>query len=172
MPRCSRCLRRCRRASLLADEVGLGKTIEAGLVIAQRWAERRRRILLIVPASLRKQWSQELFEKFSLPSFILESQTYNEARKKGIEAPFDPGRTGSHHLLRVCCAKPDDVLRGRWDLVVFDEAHRLRNVYKQGRLATRQGPARRHPLVPQNAADGDATAKLADGTLWAGLGHR
>ncbi|MFO1357694.1 hypothetical protein [Plasticicumulans sp.] len=40
---------------LLADEVGLGKTIEAGLVIAQRWAERRRRILLIVPAMLRKQ---------------------------------------------------------------------------------------------------------------------
>ena len=42
---------------ILADEVGLGKTIEAGLVVAQRWAERRRRILLIVPASLRKQWS-------------------------------------------------------------------------------------------------------------------
>ena len=52
---------------LLADEVGLGKTIEASLVIAQRWAERRRRILLIVPASLRKQWSQELYDKFSLP---------------------------------------------------------------------------------------------------------
>ena len=42
---------------ILADEVGLGKTIEAGLVIAQRWAERRRHILLIVPASLRKQWT-------------------------------------------------------------------------------------------------------------------
>ena len=41
---------------ILADEVGLGKTIEAGIVIAQRWAERRRRILLIVPATLRKQW--------------------------------------------------------------------------------------------------------------------
>lgn len=53
---------------ILADEVGLGKTIEASLVIAQRWAERKRRILLIVPASLRKQWSQELSEKFSLPS--------------------------------------------------------------------------------------------------------
>jgi RecG-like helicase len=42
---------------LLADEVGLGKTIEAALVIAQKWAERHRRVLLIVPASLRKQWS-------------------------------------------------------------------------------------------------------------------
>src|SRR6266699_2358228 len=76
------------KGALLADEVGLGKTIEAGLVIAQRWAERRRRILLIVPASLRKQWSQELFEKFSLPSFILESRSYNEARKNGVAMPF------------------------------------------------------------------------------------
>ena len=48
------------KGAILADEVGLGKTIEAGLVIAQRWAERRRRILPIVPASLRKQWLQEL----------------------------------------------------------------------------------------------------------------
>src|SRR6202050_3127283 len=75
---------------LLADEVGLGKTIEASLVIAQRWAERRRRILLIVPASLRKQWSQELYDKFSLPSVIVESKTYNEARKAGVARPFDP----------------------------------------------------------------------------------
>ena len=50
------------------DEVGLGKTIEASLVIAQRWAERKRRVLLIVPASLRKQWTQELWDKFALPS--------------------------------------------------------------------------------------------------------
>src|ERR1700694_4048164 len=60
---------------VLADEVGLGKNIEAGLVIAQRWPERRRRILLIVPSSLRKQWSQELLEKFSPPSAIIESRT-------------------------------------------------------------------------------------------------
>ena len=51
---------------LLADEVGLGKTIEAGLVLSQRWAEHKRRMILIVPASLRKQWQQELHEKFSL----------------------------------------------------------------------------------------------------------
>src|SRR5438094_2278428 len=74
---------------LLADEVGLGKTIEASLVIAQRWAERRRRILLIVPASLRKQWSQELIEKFSLPSVIIESKTFSQAQKAGIARPFE-----------------------------------------------------------------------------------
>ncbi|RJP54891.1 MAG: DEAD/DEAH box helicase, partial [Deltaproteobacteria bacterium] len=55
------------RGALLADEVGLGKTIEAGLVLSQKWAERRRKILLIVPANLRKQWNAELQEKFFIP---------------------------------------------------------------------------------------------------------
>ena len=73
---------------ILADEVGLGKTIEASLVVAQRWAERRRRILLVLPASLRKQWQQELREKFSLPSVILEARTYREALKAGRPRPF------------------------------------------------------------------------------------
>jgi SNF2 family DNA or RNA helicase len=48
------------KGALLADEVGLGKTIEAGLVISQKWAERKRRILIITPANLRKQWHQEI----------------------------------------------------------------------------------------------------------------
>ena len=52
---------------LLADEVGLGKTIEAGIVLCQFWAERRRRLLVICPASIRKQWALELTEKFNLP---------------------------------------------------------------------------------------------------------
>ena len=77
------------RGVILADEVGLGKTIEASLVIAQRWAERRRRILLVVPASLRKQWQQELREKFSLPSIILETKTFRDAEKAGRPRPFD-----------------------------------------------------------------------------------
>src|SRR5271157_3993935 len=58
------------RGAILADEVGLGKTIEAGLIISQLWAERRRKILVIVPTTLRKQWAQELAEKFFLPSDI------------------------------------------------------------------------------------------------------
>ena len=74
---------------MLADEVGLGKTIEASLVIAQKWAEQKRRILLVVPASLRKQWSQELAEKFSLPSRILDAKTYKELEKSGERRPFD-----------------------------------------------------------------------------------
>src|SRR3984893_3977920 len=71
------------KGALLADEVGLGKTIEAGLVLSQRWAERKRRILVIVPSNLRKQWYQELTEKFFLPCIILETTSYNAAVKVG-----------------------------------------------------------------------------------------
>ena len=116
---------------LLADEVGLGKTIEASLVIAQRWAERRRRILLIVPASLRKQWSQELYDKFSLPSVIVESKTYKDARRAGVARPFDQKDKIIITSYEFAALKDADIARGGWDLVVFDEAHRLRNVYKK-----------------------------------------
>src|SRR5437899_6617220 len=77
------------QGALLADEVGLGKTIEAGLVISQRWAERKRRILIITPSNLRKQWHQELSEKFFLPCAILESRFYNAAIKQGNFRPFE-----------------------------------------------------------------------------------
>ena len=59
---------------ILADEVGLGKTIEAGIVLCQFWAERKRRLLVLCPASLRKQWALELGEKFNLPTRVLDCQ--------------------------------------------------------------------------------------------------
>src|SRR5580658_2355780 len=77
------------RGAILADEVGLGKTIEAGLVVSQLWAERKRRILCVAPASLRKQWNRELAEKFYIDSTILESKSYNHSRKQGNPNPFD-----------------------------------------------------------------------------------
>lgn len=125
------------RGVILADEVGLGKTIEAGLVIAQHWAERRRNILIVVPANLRKQWFQELLEKFALESIILEAKNYNLLCKAGQAAPFDcPGKIVlcSYQFAK---AKADDIRRINWDLVVFDEAHRLRNVYKTGNVIAR-----------------------------------
>ena len=76
------------RAAILADEVGLGKTIEAGLLISQKWAERKRRLLVIIPANLRKQWSQELADKFHLPLAILENRGFNEAIRAGNLNPF------------------------------------------------------------------------------------
>src|SRR3954449_1429217 len=77
------------RGALLADEVGLGKTIEAGLVLSQKWAERNRRILVITPSNLRKQWHQELNEKFFLPCRILETKSYNAAVRQGQFRPFE-----------------------------------------------------------------------------------
>ena len=117
------------RGAILADEVGLGKTIEAGLVLSQKWAERKRRILIITPASLRKQWFQELSEKFFLTSEILESKSYNTAWRGGNLEPF-----ASDNII-ICSyqfakSKASDIRRIPWDLVVIDEAHRLRNVYK------------------------------------------
>lgn len=75
------------KGALIADEVGLGKTIEAGLVISQKWAERRRRILIIVPSNLRKQWYQELSEKFFLPCQLLETKSYNAAVRPPLPLP-------------------------------------------------------------------------------------
>src|SRR5208282_2325985 len=118
------------KGAILADEVGLGKTIEAGLVISQRWAERKRRILIITPSNLRKQWHQELTEKFFLPCMILESRSYNDAIKAGNFRPFDVTGTVVICSYQFARNKAADVHATAWDLVVIDEAHRLRNVYK------------------------------------------
>lgn len=117
------------KGAILADEVGLGKTIEAALLLAQKWAEGKRQLLVILPANLRKQWSQELEEKFHLPTAILETRTFNEHVKSGNLNPFLQPAV-------VLCSfqfarnKAPYVTQAKWDLVVVDEAHRLRNVYK------------------------------------------
>lgn len=118
------------KGAILADEVGLGKTIEAGLVLSQKWAERKRSILLIVPSSLRKQWNDELQEKFFLPSIILEAKSFNQYIKDGNLNPFnqeDKIIICSYHFAR---SKSSYIKQTKWDLSVIDEAHRLRNVYK------------------------------------------
>lgn len=118
------------QGALLADEVGLGKTIEAGLVISQKWAERKRKILVITPASLRKQWHQELSEKFLLPCIILEARFYNQEIKQANLRPFEPTSAIVICSYQFARSKAIDVQATAWDLVVMDEAHRLRNVYK------------------------------------------
>lgn len=122
------------RGALLADEVGLGKTIEAGLVISQKWAERKRHILVITPANLRKQWHQELSEKFFLPGKILETKSYNDAIKKRNIRPFEQKDAIIICSYQFARSKASDVHALPWDLVILDEAHRLRNVYKSSNV--------------------------------------
>jgi hypothetical protein len=114
---------------LLADEVGLGKTIEAGIVMCQYWAERKRQLLVICPASLRKQWAVEMEEKFNLPAVVLDSKTWREAQRLGL-APLRQKAVlvmSYNYAMRI----KEEVRSMAWDLVVMDEAHKLRNAYRE-----------------------------------------
>jgi ERCC4-related helicase len=115
---------------VLADEVGLGKTIEAGLVLCQYWAERKRKLIIICPASLRQQWAAELSEKFNLPTVILDAASVRKQRHEGIYNPFDQNKIiiMSYHY----ASRMEEELRAvPWNLVVFDEAHKLRNAHQK-----------------------------------------
>ncbi|OBB19708.1 DNA helicase [Mycolicibacterium setense] len=107
---------------ILADEVGLGKTIEAGIVISQYWAERKRSIVIIAPSSLRQQWQQELREKFLIPSSLLDTKTKERLLNGGnnpevLICSYEFAQRHEASLIRA------------WDLVVADEAHRLRSFW-------------------------------------------
>ena len=112
---------------LLADEVGLGKTIEAGIVLSQFWAEGKRRLLIVCPASLCVQWSKELEEKFALPNVVVSGKNYI----KGMLNLTDKITIMSYNF---AANKESDLQTVAWDLVVMDEAHKLRNVYKNNNV--------------------------------------
>ena len=128
---------------LLADEVGLGKTIEAALVLCQYWAERRRRLLVICPAALRKQWATELAEKFHLPVQVLDKRTWNDLRKQGIYDPLSEAKI-SIVSYNFAAAMEQQLRTTPWDLVVIDEAHKLRNAHRD---SNRTGQALKRALA-------------------------
>ena len=113
---------------ILADEVGLGKTIEAGIVLCQFWAERKRRLLVICPASLRKQWALELGEKFNLPTRVLDARAFRDEQREG-RAPLNE-KTILIMSFNYANALRNELKAVAWDLVVVDEAHKLRNAYR------------------------------------------
>ncbi len=115
---------------ILADEVGLGKTIEAALVLCQYWAERRRRLLIICPASLRKQWATELAEKFHLPSQILDARTWRNLQKTGVYNPLEQ-ETITIMSFNFAARYYENLRAIPWDLAVIDEAHKLRNAHRE-----------------------------------------
>ena len=112
---------------ILGDEVGLGKTVEAGLTLAQLIAEGRSRILILAPAPLRAQWRDEMWDKFGLTAECIDGPS---ARASGRFNPFDSP------VPIICsvpfmCNRASEVRQIPWDLVIIDEAHRLRNAYKR-----------------------------------------
>ena len=124
-----------RKGVILADEVGLGKTIEAGIVIAQTWFEKKGKVLIIAPAALLKQWQCELQEKFGLESSILDRRAYNQKAKQGYKNPI---KAMDRNILicsyQMCSAVCQDIRETGFDLVIIDEAHKLRNVHNEKSL--------------------------------------
>ena len=123
------------RGAILADEVGLGKTIEAGIIIAQLWAEGKRKILIMAPASLRKQWQDELLSKFGIESEIWDGPSFNAAVNSGEKVPFtyDGVFIVSYHFVYSHLGL---IKKQPWNVVIIDEAHRFRRVFK-GRDASK-----------------------------------
>jgi superfamily II DNA or RNA helicase len=117
------------RGILLADEVGLGKTVEALLIVAQFWAKHQRRILLLVPASLRAQWKEEIENKFALPAEIADTKRLRELSADTLDRVLITTPQSAYNNLK-------SIERVSWDLVVVDEAHRLRNVYMGRKVAS------------------------------------
>lgn len=128
-----------RVSLLLADDVGLGKTIEAGLILTELLLRRRiRRVLILTPAALRDQWQQEMADKFSLTFDIVDRpQTHQLRKRMGMDA--NPWRTfpriiASYHYLRqpdvlqqfrAAAKQPEGAPSLPWDLLIVDEAHNL-----------------------------------------------
>ncbi|TQV66143.1 RNA polymerase-associated protein RapA [Exilibacterium tricleocarpae] len=113
---------------LLADEVGLGKTIEAGLILHQQLLSgRARRALVTVPDSLVHQWLVEMLRRFNLPFTLLDAARCDDLASSGIDNPFDSAQLVlcSLSLLVNVPARLEQALQAQWDLLVVDEAHHL-----------------------------------------------
>ena len=134
-------LRMPRVNLLIADDVGLGKTVEAGLILTELLLRRRiRRVLVLTPASLRRQWAEEMLDKFSLQFEIVDRRNTEKLRRRlGMDA--NPWRSfssvvASYHYLRQpdvleqfrsACANqaPEGSPHLPWDLLIVDECHNL-----------------------------------------------
>ena len=117
------------QGAILADEVGLGKTIEAGIVISEYFSRGQTSIIVVSPASLCQQWQAEMQEKFDIPAQIIDSKSYKEILKHDKKDPFlFKGITICSYNYAV---QFKTILKHySWNLVVIDEAHKLRNFYK------------------------------------------
>ncbi len=112
---------------ILADEVGLGKTIEAGLIIKELRARRIiDRVLIICPASLQAQWEYELRSKFNEPFTIFDSNTIKFLRKDGSNPWLKRNNVIVSKDFAIRDVNTTQIVEAEWDMVVFDEAHHVR----------------------------------------------
>ena len=115
---------------ILADEVGLGKTIEAGLVLKYVLESGKKKVLISLPASLRKQWELELYDKFGLESVILDRMTvekdfYGWSKRLKDNKTVSIVLTSYDYSSKLMKRFPEV----KWDFLIIDEAHNLRNVF-------------------------------------------
>ena len=113
---------------LLADEVGLGKTIEAGLILHQQLlTERANRVLIVVPDSLIHQWLVEMLRRFNLHFSIFDTQRFHALQAESEQNPFQSAQLilCSLEFLSSDADIHQQALDGEWDLLVVDEAHHL-----------------------------------------------
>lgn len=115
---------------LIADEVGLGKTIEAGLVIKEMiYRYSYERIIIVCPASLLYQWQNEMESKFN-EHFIVMDRKVMTAAQREVGEGGNPWRVHGKLIVSIDFIKnkafEEDLMRTSWDAVIFDEAHRLR----------------------------------------------
>lgn len=135
-------LRRMRGRAILADEVGLGKTIEAGIVLSElRVRGLARRILVLVPPGLVEQWQEEMERKFALPSLVASAGSVPEPAT-GDNAPVIIASLASARRSPL----RDALTAIKWDLVIVDEAHRLKNP-RSASARTVHGLTTRHLLL-------------------------
>ena len=121
---------------LLADDVGLGKTIEAGLIATElRSRQLANRLLVIVPASLREQWREALDYFFHLPARIISSR-HRRQMERELPAGANPWEVYDTLIASVDYAKrpaiKNQILEQRWDLVIVDEAHQVAKPHQSG----------------------------------------
>jgi SNF2 family DNA or RNA helicase len=118
-------LRRFRGRAMLCDEVGLGKTIEAGLVLSELMIRGLvRSVLVLVPPSLIEQWQGEMRRKFSIELISHDDPSFRE-RGPGAWNEFDRVIASIHTAKRE--PHKSSILARRWDMIIVDEAHHLRN---------------------------------------------
>ncbi len=133
-------LSKSRPRMILADEVGLGKTIEAGLILKELRARQIvDRVLIVVPASLQWQWQQELRSKFNEPFEVLDGALLKSLSRHGE----NPWLRHDNVITSLSLARREThaelIVEAGWDLVVFDEAHRVRRSLHGKRVSSTLG---------------------------------